>query len=174
VLDKALELDELNGSKKVDLNLIKRSRKADGATTRRKREVIIVIYIQERDRIKINRLIKSTSQRSIIKAHNRFKIKQITSKNRAVKVSEEMTGYCNVDGSICKFPADTGAQRTVIDVSVLGKTNNYLFKIILVDKSEETVLGVKKSSLTLACYSVQVEEIISKNVSHNCLLGLDF
>jgi hypothetical protein len=88
-----------------------------------------------------------------------------------------MTGYCNVDGSICKFLADTGAQRTVIDVSVLGNTNNIspcLFKIILADKSEATVLGVKKCSITLGYHTVQVEAIITKNVSHNCLLGLDF
>ena len=58
-----------------------------------------------------------------------------------------MTGYCNVDGRICKFLADTGAQRTVIDVSVLGNTNGIspcLFKVQLADKSEATVLGVKK------------------------------
>ena len=88
-----------------------------------------------------------------------------------------MTGYCNVDGVICKFLADTGAQRTVIDVSVLGNTNNIspcLFKVQLADKSEATVLGVKKCLITLGYHTIQVEAIVTKNVSHNCLLGLDF
>jgi len=181
VLDKALELDEIYGSKKVkDINLIQRSRKADGAT---------VFYgCGERGHYR-NKCPGARSNQSQSNQDQEYKStannQGVQSKQnqtdhvkiRAVKVSEEMTGYCNVDGSICKFLADTGAQRTVIDVSVLGNTNNIspcLFKIILADKSEATVLGVKKCSITLGYHTVQVEAIITKNVSHNCLLGLDF
>jgi hypothetical protein len=62
-------------------------------------------------------------------------------------------------------------------VSVLNDTNNInecLFRVQLADKSDAAVLGVKKCSITLGYHTVQGEAIITKNVSHNCLLGLDF
>jgi hypothetical protein len=49
-----------------------------------------------------------------------------------------------------------------------------LFKVQLADKSEATVLGVKNFLITLGYHPIQVEAIVTKNVSHNCLLRLDF
>ena len=182
ILDKALELDEIYGSKKVDINLVQRYKKADGTTIcygcgeighyRNKCPGVRSSQNQSQNNQKSTMHNQSAqSNQNATQTHsNHVKI-------RAVKVSEEMTGYCNVDGVICKFLADTGAQRTVIDVSVLGNTNNIspcLFKVQLTDKSEATVLGVKKCLITLGYHTIQVEAIVTKNVSHNCFLGLDF
>jgi hypothetical protein len=53
-LEKALELDEIYGSKKVDINLIQRYKKADGAqfVMGVEKEVTFAINVQERDQIK--------------------------------------------------------------------------------------------------------------------------
>ena len=127
VLDKALELDEIYGSKKVDINLIQRHKRADRATVcyrcgekghyRNKFPGARSNQNSQDQEYKSTANNQSAHSKQNQTDYNHVKI-------RAVKVSEEMTGYCNIDGSICKFLADTGAQRTVIDVSVLGNTNN--------------------------------------------------
>jgi predicted aspartyl protease len=181
-LERALELDEIYGSQKVEINLVQqRYKRADGET--------VCFGCGGRGHYKNNCPIAANKSQN----YNKYKLASTSTqgaqsskatngmanlvKIRAVRMSEQMTGYCNVDGKICKFLADTGAQRTVIDVSVLNDMNNInecLFRVQLADKSEAAVLGVKKCSITLGYHTVQVEAIITKNVSHNCLLGLDF
>ena len=92
---------------------------------------------------------------------------------------DQMIGYCSVNGKNSKFLADTGANRTVIDASLLSEEDlknvqPCLFKVILADSSEAPVLGLKKCIIKLGNYNVEVECIVTKNVSQMCLLGLDF
>jgi hypothetical protein len=108
ILERALELDEIYGSQKVEINLVQqRYKRADGET--------VCFGCGGRGHYKNNCPIATNKYKLASTSTQGAQSSKATNgmanlvKIRAVRMSEQMTGYCNVDGKICKFLADTGA-----------------------------------------------------------------
>lgn len=218
VLERALELDEIFGSKRVDINLMQQrggngkivcykchelghysydcwkiqpgnnqsknlagTHQTNGFTTgggsKQQRNTRSQNNVNNPNQnVNVNETNQNTSNQN---QSTQFATGPNQLKINAIRVTDQMVGNCAVNGRNTKFLADTGANKTVIDASVLSEDDlknvqPCLFKVILADSSEATVLGLKKCFIKLGFYTVEVECIITKNVSQTCLLGVDF
>ena len=79
-----------------------------------------------------------------------------------LETTNQLNGYCKIDGKTVKFLADTGATKTIIDVKMLADLVDQSivptkYKVILADGSPVDVLGIKQCQIHLGNYVVNME-----------------
>ena len=111
--------------------------------------------------------------------NNNNTIKTNSIKINKISQSRHITGNCLVDGNQGTFMADTGAEMTIIDVNLLtleqqNEIKPTWFDVMLADKSKATVLGQKMCTINVGNKNIELNVLVTKDLSEQCLLGIDF
>ena len=89
-----------------------------------------------------------------------------------VEFTDSINGYCKINGHQTKFLADTGANKTVLNVEVFpeAERNDFTscnFRVLLADGTPREVLGMKRCVIQLGNHSVTMDVKVSKNCLNN-------
>ena len=206
MLQRAVELDEIYGRKQVDLNAFREQRPANSNTLcyncQERGHYSANCPKPQRPLRSPSPNQATRSQGSYGNNTNRKNEYQLPPKNTTptttqttdteiksqngnqmrinrVEFTDSINGYCKINGHQTKFLADTGANKTVLNVEVFpeDERNDFTscnFRVLLADGTPTEVLGMKRCVIQLGNHSVTMDVIVSKNVPEQCLLGLDF
>lgn len=98
---------------------------------------------------------------------------------KKIQQCSHITGWCDIDGNNVSFMADTGAMKTIIDVSILRPEQRESIKptpyhVVMADGTKAHILGQKLCQITLGNHVVMLDVLVTERLNEQCLLGIDF
>lgn len=166
VLERAKELNETYGQKQVDINLIQQKKKVSF-------QDLICYKCGEKGHIKTNcqNSVNQNGTRTATSINNQYSDESMPNQNtpannhyrlNRIDTTDQLTGYCKIHGNTTRFLADSGANKTVIDASLINEDERTTirkctYNVILADGSKTNILGVKICKIQLGQHVVNLE-----------------
>lgn len=190
LIERAVELEEIYGTKQVEINFVKKdTSNVTCHACKNKGHYAFQCPTNPRQsggntngngtRPKQNGQSNTANNQSNTASSNQNQHGLNMFKLNKVQYTSSITGHCKLDGKSTNFMFDTGASKTVIDIKLLSneQRNNITpspYHVILADGTRTEVEGVKKCTIQIGNCAMELDVLVTKNLHEGCLLGIDF
>ena len=179
LIERAVELEEIYGTKQVEINFVKKdTSNVTCHACKNKGHCAFQCPTNPRQsggntngngtRPKQNGQNNTANNQSNKASSNQHGLNML--KLNKVQYTSSITGHCKLDGKSTNFMFDTGASKTVIDIKLLSnEQRNYItpspYHVILVDGTRTEVEGVKKCTIQIGNCAMELDVLVTKRMS---------
>jgi hypothetical protein len=189
LIERAVELEEIYGTKQVEINFVKKdTTNVTCHACKNKGHYAFQCPINQKQNGTVNGNGRRPNQNGQNNTANNQSNTATSNQNQhginqfklnKVQYTSSITGHCKLDGKSTNFMFDTGASKTVIDIKLLtNEQRNDIqpspYHVILADGTRTEVEGIKKCTIQLGNCAIELDVLVTKNLHEGCLLGIDF